>query len=84
MLMFQLEWKTNLNAADNPKIYFKLNFFKYCKCFDLIQLTFYIGGYKFHLISFMLHDNQRSFFIVICATIHNILETSNMRIWDQF
>ena len=69
--MFQLEGKTDLNAADNPKIYFN-------------QTTFYRGGCKFHLISFMLHDNQRSFFIVICATIHNILETSNMRIWDQF
>ena len=82
--MFQLEGKTDLNAADNPKIYFKLNLLVCSKCFDLIQTTFYRGGCKFHLISFMLHDNQRSFFIVICATIHNILETSNMRIWDQF
>ena len=38
--MFQLEGKTDLNAAGNPKIYFKLNLLACSKCFDLIQTTF--------------------------------------------
>ena len=81
---FPLECKRNLNVADNLKIYFTLNLLACPKCFDLIETTFYRVGYKFHFISVMLHDNQRSFFIATYPLNHKILGTSNMKIWNQF
>ena len=54
---FPLECKTDLNVADNLKIYLTLNLLACCECFDLIEITFYRVGYKFHFISFTLHHN---------------------------